>query len=340
MQISIDRSCSRLMTDTLLLRSLVRKARGALVSLDMRGAVGVGAVDVVRMLRPVPALERLNVVGLPDEFDDFGELPDVHTIMELLALVSVRLEADVACTTEEATAILRQQPPFTKFNAHTMVVRDDPTRAGARALVDAVIGSNLAGLILWSWDEVPEGPRTSELCRLLRDGHLCTLIITNVEDPFNLAPPNQMAEFCTALGACNLTSLRFQGCALLRGGSAVVDALVAHPTVRSLSMVCDYAGGGVGDGLARLVAADTLTDLTASSCGLGDGNVRPLLAALSRCTTLRSLDLSDNNLSAAFVLDELAAAVAANTSLRKLVLNFYPSRPELARVEAMVGDRV
>lgn len=321
--------------------AVTRKARDTLVSMDLRGAVGVGVTDVVRRLKGANTVQRLNLVGLPDESEGFGEMPDVETIKELLALSSARVKADVACSAEEASAILRQEPPFANFKAHTVVVRDGPTCApGARALVDAALGSSLSGLNLWSWGDVPVGPRTTEICRLLRDGHIASLSLTSVDDAINLVPPEQTAEFCTALGACRLKSLRFQACGLLEGGSAVVDALVAHPTVRSLSLENDFAGGGVGEGLARLLAADTLTDLTVSSCGLGDGSVRMLLAALSSCTTLRSLDLSSNNLSAAFVLDELAVAVAANKSLRKLRLDTYPSTAELAQVEALVGDRV
>lgn len=118
-----------------------------------------------------------------------------------------------------------------------------------------------------------------------------------------------------------------------------------HPTVRELSLAENAVPGGdenaVGSLLAALVCAhpQALASLDVSCCQLCDDGLRPLAAALRGCTALRTLRCEDNHVSGRFARDELAPAVAANASLRKLTAAYGAADDELAVVEALVATR-
>jgi hypothetical protein len=73
---------------------------------------------------------------------------------------------------------------------------------------------------------------------------------------------------------------------------------------------------------------------------LGDEGLRPLFEALPLNTHLRTLDVSWNDMNAAFAHDVLLPAVHSNASLRKLrAAMLYGDDASLHESEAFVSNR-
>jgi hypothetical protein len=70
-------------------------------------------------------------------------------------------------------------------------------------------------------------------------------------------------------------------------------------------------------------------------CHLDDAGVGPLFAALAQNTTLRKLDLEENDISRECARDVVLPAVRANTTLRELLFG-QPDIPELVEAEVLV----
>jgi hypothetical protein len=173
-------------------------------------------------------------------------------------------------------------------------------------------------------------------------GSLTELIYNNI---YPLLEGAGVPAFCAALRASRLVKLTLNSMRLfdsLEDGLAVVAACTGHPTLRELDLIRNrvnaVAAPAVGAALAALVAANSeLQSLNVSLCYLGDDAARPLFAAVAGNTHLRTLDFSDNGISAECARQAVLPAIQANTSLRKL--SFYSGIPELQQAEALVRAR-
>jgi hypothetical protein len=153
-----------------------------------------------------------------------------------------------------------------------------------------------------------------------------------------------------------LTCLTLRNVSLWEGkltaaGAALLGALTGHGSLRALDISCNSCGSGdarraAGAALAALLAANApaLATLRASTCILRDVGLAPLLHALSANTHLRTLDISNNVPTTAFLRDALPAALAANGSLRRLAacgrgFDEPGSQPWADAAEALVAAR-
>jgi hypothetical protein len=107
-------------------------------------------------------------------------------------------------------------------------------------------------------------------------------------------------------------------------------------------VVGEHNKAAAGASLGALVAANapTLHELALAGWSLGDAGMRPLVLALPHNTHLRTLDMSSNDISAAFARDVLLPAVRSNTSLRSLFIGGLPAAAEAhvaARAAAGAG---
>ena len=112
---------------------------------------------------------------------------------------------------------------------------------------------------------------------------------------------------------------------VLATGQAVVEALVAHPTLEILSLgpnaVADAHRRVVGELLGRLVSvnAPSLTSLDVYACDLSDEGLRGVFGALATNNHLRSLNCGHNDISKGFAA-EVLQAVRTNTTLASLAI--------------------
>lgn len=99
----------------------------------------------------------------------------------------------------------------------------------------------------------------------------------------------------------------------------------------------------VGFHLSRLVSANSpaLHSLNLMACGLCDAVLAPVMAVLPNNTWLHSLDIGDNECSAAFNEHVLLPAVAANTGLRNLFAGQDPNDDDIDQnsAEQIFADR-
>lgn len=321
-----------------LLRVLAAKARGEMRSLDVSrlaehegGRTASPVLSDAALLHAVTAnarsLQRLRVRCVGDwETVLLGRLRPLLTAVPRLQ----RLEADVHCTPAESTAVLRNEAPFGALRlrrlwllpwgddvqavltladalpAHAsleeLVLDRAPLRTPAvfDALVHAALSARLTGLRLKDCALSPTS--LAGLTRLLRDGRLAAL---DVRCGGLMLEEGRVPALCAALrSSTTLTSLGLSSASLWRSaavGVAVMDELVGHPTVQSLSLSenrVDYGSRTTaGAALGRLVAADApaLTALDVSGCSLGDHGLGSLVRALPGNTHLRKLDCRANH---------------------------------------------
>jgi hypothetical protein len=124
---------------------------------------------------------------------------------------------------------------------------------------------------------------------------------------------------------------------------AVLGALVAHPTLRTLVVSENNGNDDVnvtaagGRALAALIAANapSLRELLFSSCMLGDAGMGPIADGLAHNTHLQVLDCSYADMSEAFVRTRLLPALLANTSLQRVELEQYDELPAALLQECM-----
>jgi hypothetical protein len=169
------------------------------------------------------------------------------------------------------------------------------------------------------------------LCRLLTaDGGTSALRTLELSgDPNELLDVPSGAALGMALRAnTTLTALSFSGASLFTypaAAASLFGALTGHVSLRELSISAtnaDHADQAnravVGALLGALVAANApaLTTLDASYTYAPDDAMRPFVEALPLNTHLRTLDISEQEMSAAFVRDCLLPALRANTGLR------------------------
>ena len=334
-----------------LLRAVVRKAAGKIISLKLCLRYGEASTDaaLAAVKANGRALRNLDLRSTPlqisgiissclskDEIDGVLRaapnllsfdtdaqcyFQDAQTLLAGQGQYSVvhlrRLDVNY-CSDEEVALLatkIRVQPSLEKLSIdHTPL--DTPAAVGA--LVDAVVACGLTGFILCR-----PGPQSAmHLARLLRDTpRLSTLLLLSVVNLFASG-----SVLAAALRSSRLTVLHLHAVGLWvhEGvGNVVVDALVAHPTLQEISFAhnrinFEYPRSTVGACLARLAAANTpsLQKLSMADCGAGDDVLRAVFAALPSNTFLRTLNLTNAKLSAAFFArDVVLPSVRANFAL-------------------------
>lgn len=218
------------------------------------------------------------------------------------------------------------------------------------ALVNAVLAHRLVALTacfmhptMW----------VLSLARLLRDGaQLTSLAVVKCcdEDASPFLVPATSPAFAAALQNNSvLTVLRLEGVNLwefLEHGCAVVNALVAHPSLRELSLarndVLVNRRVVVGHTLGHLVGVDAaaLRVLNVSECSLDDDGSRPLFRALRGNTRLVTLRCHTNGVSDTFARHIALPCVRHNASLRCLQATTpYDRTYQLVVAERLVAAR-
>ena len=266
-------------------------------------------------------------------------------------------DADVACSLHDAQSLLAGQGQYSVLHirrlflvdcsreeaarlAHTICLHptleevgivgtplDTPAVLGA--LVDAAIAHGLRRLYFSGTHRIPQ-PAT-HFARLLRDApRLSMLLLTGM----NAVDAASEVAFAAALPASTLKVLRLEDLNLWERydpggpGHTLVDALVGHPTLQNISLAHNAVPheqfdpqNTVGECLARLLAANTpsLHTLHLDSIEARSFNVRPLFAALTSNTHLRTLFMRDNELYAGFRRIVMLPCVCASVALRRRV---------------------
>ncbi len=285
------------------------------------------------------------------------------------------LETDVHCLTlGEAQRVLHREPPFgalrvrrfgvnftgnedgtdavltlaadlaastatiTGLRLHAAPLHD---QAALDAVVDAALARSLTAVEFFRCGLLPAS--APAFARLLRGSalHLFAVRYTAVR---LLDEPAAMLLGAALRASTSLTSLSLQNVWLWShpaAAVALIDAVTAHPSLRTLNLADYRAMWGnadtqritAGAALSRLLLADAsaLQTLRINRCGLGDAALGPLFDALPRNTHLRELHCCSNYMSKAFARDRLLPAVRANTSLCEL----HAESASGAAVEAM-----
>jgi hypothetical protein len=350
-------SCVAVRVTDAVLAGAVGKARGQLAALDVSGCARVCVDALLAVLRANGgALRELLVgaqdYGMPQSLDADRVERLLQAAPQLTACHAVVLGTTAAA---RACRMLRNEPPFQALRlcslgvnfgapaddeasllslaadmaAHASLQRVEvgnaplAALAALNALVDAALARKLVSLHFWGCRLSPAS--APALARLLGGGTLTELIISQADQQMLDVP--SAALLGAALRAnSTLTKLCLFNVGLWRdldAAVALLGALTGHPSLRTLKLSNNIVWRGAsaaGAALGALVAANApaLDCLSVPWSHLNDAALRPLFEALPRNTHLRTLDVSYNNLSAAFAADVLLPAVRTNTSLRAL----------------------
>jgi len=336
-----------------LLRAASLRAGGQLRSLDVTGArISWEALRNVARANAL-SLRELRAWGLQNQNGE--AVPSLFDIRSILssALWLTTLQCDVDCSQAGVLPLLRKDPPFHVLRMRSLTVSRHGQRMDAEPLMEALgVHKSLTQLRLTKVAVSPaaldvlvnlavarpftalhfDGCREMQgslplLARLLREGAIEALSIKRMSSLFT-SP--DVADFSEALRDSRLKELSLDECDLLTDfssdcppGPALLNALVGHPSLQSLSLANNPLSAvgdlAIGEALGRLVTADSaLTSLDVSSCGLGHDGSRPLFAAIARGARLRELSCSYNRMNLDFVQDDLLPAVRGNPWLRRL----------------------
>jgi hypothetical protein len=355
------------------LRGASGLARGALTALDVSGCGDIPhsvLLDVVTA--NAGALTELRVCSGALRELPYNR---AEALLRAVPRLRV-LHADVQCDAgQEATRLLRNEPPFGPLRvrhlyalyaqlapaereaamtelAAGIAVHDSLSSlwlqgapldalAGLDAVVDAVLLRRMHTLELIYCSLSPAS--APALARLLGGSALAELRIKDGGRPLLDAPG--AALLADALRANRtLTTLTLSNVGFWRDVAAatlLLGALTGHPSLRKLN-VCfngvDVDAAVAGAALSALVTANApaLRELDVADCQLGDVGLGPLVDALPVNTHLRTLKLSGNDKSEAFVRERLLPALRANSGLRKLSVGW--SHDEL-EAHALVAAR-
>jgi len=215
--------------------------------------------------------------------------------------------------------------------------------AVANALADAVVTRRLSKVTLSNCSLPAEV--LPAITRLLSTGSLEELCLCSTELGF-LENQTALPIFCESLRAVSLSKLTLCDCSLFispLSSLSILASFTALSLLTELNLSCnelesDEARTAAGIHLAQILAVTpALQTLNVNYCLLHDAGVRPLFAAVARSTTLRSLDCSENEVSAECARDCILPAVQVNTSLRSLVLD--DRIPELRQAMELVKAR-
>jgi len=349
------------------------RARGHLHTLDLTGDEDLGAEDLKQFvaahgqsLRSLTASEGLKLKA------------KLVTRLCRSALLCT-LRCYVGCSAAGALPLLRCEDPcallhvfklsVVNFDNHQAVldlaaalpshsgkikildVNDAPLENGvvAGALLRGIAEARVSNVTFLNCHLSPAS--LPGLTRLLQDGCLETLSITNRETLFEAGP--DLTAFCHALRSSTLQVLILNWCRLWRDRAAAGELLTSlggHQTLRELSLRrnqvndTDDARRAAGEQLVSLIMHDSaLQKLDLQHSSLGEAGLAPIFEALPRSSTLKELLYSvfyNETISRVFAYDAILPAVRANSSLRKL--NFGVSGetlPELAEARRIVAAR-
>jgi hypothetical protein len=219
------------------------------------------------------------------------------------------------------------------------------TAAAADAIVDAAVTRRLRAVLFSECALTPAS--VPALVRLIGGGALTALTV------FDQVHTMLDVPGATLLGAAlranaRLTTLFLGNAGVWRSvaaGTALVDALVGHPSLQTLRLTFDAPDSAAGRAaagavLGMLIAANApaLHKLDVSNSALRDEGLERIFEALPANSHLRWLDCASSGASEAFVRDELLPAVHANTSLRALNLEGL-NWPSARQAEDFVSNR-
>jgi hypothetical protein len=343
----------RRVTDALL-RAAAAKACGALQALDVSGCQQLThAALLAAVTANAGALLQLRAVG---DFV-FGEYLMTFSQLQALLQAAPRLQAFVAhmySSIPDAHSCLRNEGEFAPVRLWQLDLNaDDETTAAvielARslsshaalkevkiydaafedvaaldALVDAAVERRLRSVQFSGCGVSPAS--APSLARLLGSSalkKLHILYLPDAEEPL-LDEPAAVLLASALQRNTTLKVLHFCDvglCADRVAAATLLNALVAHPSVRELTLIENSAGDGdqaaVGSAIFALVAANApaLIEFSVSKCSLGDAGLAPLVHALQRNTHLKRLGCWGNGVSDAFAREQLLPAVRARDGL-------------------------
>ena len=282
------------------------------------------------------------------------------------------LHADVSAVISVALRMLRNEAPYERLRISEIKILEEGPGGQVPALCDAAskhpslisiwfqecamddaaldaLASNAVLMTKLRYLSFMEcglnAQKLPSLTRLLSASSLDTLCLNN---DAGLCTGPALPAFCSVLRACRLTRLELFGLDLfasLADGLSVLAACTAHPTLQSIEVAWNAVDDleksiAAGFVLAALVSCNpALETLDVFGCDLGSEGFTPLFEAVSRSLTLRKLDCSNEEFSAAFVRNVVLPAVQANTSLRTLVLERNDGVPEIKTAMALVKAR-
>ena len=323
------------------------RARGHLHTLDLTGDEDLGAEDLKQFvaahgqsLRSVTASEGLKLKA------------KLVTRLCRSALLCT-LRCYVGCSAAGALPLLRCEDPcallhvfklsVVNFDNHQAVldlaaalpshsgkikildVNDAPLENGvvAGALLRGIAEARVSNVTFLNCHLTPAS--LPGLTRLLQDGCLETLSITNRETLFEAGP--DLTAFCHALRSSTLQVLILNWCRLWRDRAAAGELLTSlggHQTLRELTLCYNpHARRAAGEQLASLITHNSaLQKLDLSENSLGEACLAPIFEALPRSSTLKELLYSISHtktISREFARNVILPAVRANTSLRTIV---------------------
>lgn len=305
----------------------------------------------------------------------FSPLADIHALLAA-APGLLTCEADVACSSSEASLIFARAGRYKPLRLRRLIVNQWEGPASVEALSLGVARhGHVKELVLESaplqtpcaWAAVVRAALSSKLTALcftnfhcgpaavpglaaaLGGGALTHLSISNDRKLFD-SP--RAAAFCFAVLACpGLASLGLVDVGLWDAvdvGVSIVDSLVGHVGLAHCCLAWNKirvdAEVSAGAALARLVGADSgaLETLDISLCDAGEVGLRPLFRALKGNTRLRALCVRSNGMTPAFAKGVVLPAVRHNKSLRVFrgaFANDDPVMPSLLEAEGHVATR-
>ncbi len=334
-----------------LLRGAAARAGGELQALDVSGSRLVSPAALLAVAAANSrSLRELRVCNGVCNFDGNPMLLLRNAEALLRAAPQLRvLDADLECgSVAEGCRVLRAQEGFrTPLRVHGLRVRETDvltlapdvaahawlrelyvsgaqTPAALDAIVDAALARRLTAVQFVNCGL--SGASAPALARLLSGSALVELLVWGSGDLMTLLHAPAAALLAGALRSnTTLTSLQLGAVQLWHNAAAaatLLDALTAHPSLRSLSLrantvflAWDQAhGAAAGAALGALLAANApaLTALDVSWCGLRDAGMASMCEALPGNAHLRSLNCESNHITAAFAHDVLLPAANAN----------------------------
>jgi hypothetical protein len=262
-----------------------------------------GVDDARRMLRNEPPFQQLRLRALCVEFEHGADEADEE-------------ESALAFAADMAAHASLKRVQLRHAELHTLVALD--------AVVDAALACQINSLQSWSCGLTPAS--APALARLLGGGTLTELCIGQRGQLLDAPSAALLGDALRANSTLTCLSLHGNFWRNRGAGVALLGALTGHVSLRTLTLSTNNvlaAQAAAAAALGALVAANApaLTKLVVSysRLGLGNAGLRPLLEALPHNTHLRTLDISYNNMSAAFARDVLLPWVRANTSLQQLL---------------------
>jgi hypothetical protein len=358
-----------------LLRAAAARAGGQLRMLDVTACERVGFDAFMAVVRANPRCEELRCGDECFDGASYVEVHDLEAVFLVAPLLRCLHTDVSCASFADALRLLRNERGFERLRVRRfqldLAAPEDHREALLEVIAAAGAHTSLSGLIFLdvaldgaALDAVVDAALTRRvtevllfecalgafavpaLARLLQGSMaLNTLRLANLGQQLLIDVGS--AELLGAALRANstLTSLGLAVCDLWREPAAattLLRALRGHPRLSCLDLAfneTENAYTTAGAELAALVAADApaLAELSITSCGLGARGLRPLFGVLAANTHLRTLRCDGNMLHEEWHAARtwLMPALAANTSLRSLVLLHELEEPVDVAVEAV-----